>query len=248
MKKFVLSVTLAIVGSSFASAQYLCEKEGSVLSYKSSITVEGKNYDNSYTAKVVSVTKDNDGIVTSAIEETHKVPGSDFGEIKNNTSFTYNPATGLTVDHMLTAEEFRNMIVGIVSDAMSQMGQSLNESMLAELQKNITVKGDLFIDLPAQPDVNAKVPNRYIKAAVQGFSMTMNLWDFKYLGFEDVEVPAGKFEQCMKVSYVLKQSSPQGNDKTNIVTWYAKGVGPVKKTTTDNKGNLISEEILTGIK
>lgn len=247
-RKIVLAMTLALVGGLAASAQYMCEKEGTVLSYKSTAVVDGKTYDTGFTAKVTSVTKDDAGIVTSLIEETHKVPGNDFAEIKNNSSFTYNPSTELTVDHLLSADEFRRMILGITGEAMRQMGQTLTESMLAELEKAITVKGDLFIDLPAVPDAEAKVPNRSIKAAIEGFSMTMNLWNFKYLGFEDVEVPAGKYQGCMKVSYVLKQSSPQGNEKNNIVTWYAKGVGPVKKTTTDSKGNLVSEEILSEIK
>lgn len=248
MKKLALVAVLPLFGCLAADAQYMCEKEGAVLKYNGTTTIEGKTYDTGYSCKVLSVVKDGDAVVSSTVEETHKVPGNDFAEIKNNISYSYNPATGLTVEHLMTADEFRKLITNIVSEAMRQMGQTFNESMLVEIQKAITVKGDLSLDLPAEFDAEAKVPNRSIKASVQGMSMTMNLWNVKYLGFEDVEVPAGKYEKCLKLTYVLKQTSPQGSDKTTVEAWYAKGVGPVKKISADSKGNPVAEEVLAEIK
>ena len=80
-RKFILVLTVALAGGLAASAQYMCEKEGTVLSYKSTTVVDGKTYDTGFTAKVSAVTKDDAGVVTSLIEETHKVPGNDFAEI-----------------------------------------------------------------------------------------------------------------------------------------------------------------------
>ena len=53
----------------------------------------------------------------------------------------------------------------------------------------------------------------------------------KYMGFEDVTVPAGTFTNCMKtkiIASVIYAKSPESNAAMEMTTWSAKGIGEVK--------------------
>jgi len=49
------------------------------------------------------------------------------------------------------------------------------------------------------------------------------IFDGEVVGFEDIEVPAGKFH-CIKLHYHEKR----GEDVIDETAWYAEGVGQVK--------------------
>lgn len=149
---------------------------------------------------------------------------------------------------MMSGDDFKAQLLDMIKMSAEAAGQFVSDSDMAELKKSVRVSGDLSLPLPGDPDLlSQKVANQSIKVNIATQSMSMNLWEVKYLGYEDVEVPAGKFEQCLKVSYVIRQTSPEGNEKQYVTEWYAKEVGVVKSVNADKKGNVVAEQVLKSI-
>ena len=204
-KAIAALVVLMSMGATAASAQYMCSKQGTVFTYLEKV-LEGEQKGEIESVTTVISVSSADGIETSVLEEVQKI--SDFVELKTSNSYTYNPETGLTVYNMLEGEEYKKTIINMLVDAARATGTPVSDSNIAELDKSITTKGALVLDLPAEADPATKIPNKSLKLNMGPTQMSMNLWDTKYAGYEDVEVPAGKFENCLKVTYVLKTTSP----------------------------------------
>ena len=245
IKKAIAALAILMaMGTSAASAQYMCSKQGTVFTYLEKVLEGEDKGETESTATVVSVTTA-DGIETAVMEEVQKI--GDFTEIKTSNSCTYNPATGLTVYNMVPGEEYKKTIMNMLVEAARASGNNVSDSDIAELDKGITTKGDLVLDLPAEADPATKIPNKSLKLNMGPSQMSMNLWDAKYAGYETVEVPAGKFENCLKVTYVIKTTSPEATEKQYVTEWFAKGIGSVKQTVADKKGNVAKETVLKSI-
>lgn len=248
MKSIITLCAAVILGCGASMAQYMCRQQGTVLTYTEAATVEKETISEDFTATVISVETDDMGLLINRIEEVHKVPGNALAEVKNYNGFTFNPATSLTTYDMMSGDDFKAQLLDMIKMSAEAAGQFVSDSDMAELKKSVRVSGDLSLPLPGDPDLlSQKVANQSIKVNIATQSMSMNLWEVKYLGYEDVEVPAGKFEQCLKVSYVIRQTSPEGNEKQYVTEWYAKEVGVVKSVNADKKGNVVAEQVLKSI-
>lgn len=248
MKSIITLCAAVILGCGASMAQYMCRQQGAVLTYTETATVEKETISEDFTATVISVETDDMGLLINRIEEVHKVPGNALAEIKNYNGFTFNPATSLTTYDMMSGDDFKAHLLNMIKMSAEAAGQFVSDSDMAELKKSVRVSGDLSLPLPGDPDLlSQKVANQSIKVNIATQSMSMNLWEVKYLGYEDVEVPAGKFDQCLKVSYVIRQTSPEGNEKQYVTEWYAKEVGVVKSVNADKKGNVVAEQVLKSI-
>lgn len=245
--KVILTTALALMaGISTMSAQYLCTEQGTVFTYTETATNDGKTESADYKTTVESVTDDN-GTQSARMLSVRKVPGNDFAEIKSYSTYTYNPSTQLTVYIPMTADDFKNDFINTMVEMARSQGQNVTESDIAELDKAIRVKGELSLELPETPDTAAKIPNKSLKMSVATQTMSFNIWEAKYLGFETVTVPAGTYENCFKMSYVQKINTPEGVEKNYCTSWFAKGVGEVKTVEADKKGNVKSTTELKSI-
>lgn len=247
MKKIITLVASVVMGLVPMMAQYMPSKEGTVLTYTETSYVDGEQSAD-YKATVVAVTTAEDGVITVNLEEIHKIPGNDFADIKDYTSYTYNPADGLTTIVEATPESTADALVNMLVEGARSQGQNPSESDIAELRKMIKIKGELSLPLPATADPDAKVPNQTMTVSIATQTMKSSLWEIKYLGYEDVEVPAGKFENCLKVSYVSKQNNSEGVIKKYCTSWFAKNVGEIKSVAADKKGKIEGECVLKEIK
>ncbi len=244
--KTIAIAAIAFFAAASASAQYLCTTQGTVLTFSSTNVKESKTTDGVTTVSEVSTAAD--GVVTARYKTVEKVPGNDFAEITTYSTYTYNPADDKTVYTLMSGEDFKTFIVNMVVEGAEKEGQHIGDADKAELEKNISVKGDLTMELPATIVEGVKVPNRTIKVNVGPMTMSMSLWDVKYLGYENVDTPAGNYSDCLKVSFVMKNNSPAGSEKKYCTSWFAKGLGAVKTITTDKKGKVEEEEVLKSIK
>ncbi len=246
--KHIAVLCAALLATGVASAQYINMEPGTTLVYTESMATDKDPFTADFTSTVASAETGADGVITVTLNEVHKVPGNELGEIKANEYYTYNPADGLTVHYVLRADDYRDQMVEFMVETLKSQGQYPSESDIAELRKMIKVKGDLKMPLPAETPSEPKIANSSMKLTAGPTSVSMNLWEGKYLGKEGIETPAGKFDDCEKVSYTLKTTSPQGNERTLNTVWYAKGIGIVKQVATDKKGKEISSVVLKEIK
>ena len=243
--KITALAALCLFTAVSASAQYMCTKQGTVFTRKTTSTKENLTSDAVITVESVNTAAD--GVITARYRTVEKVPGNEFAQLTSFSTYTFNPADTLTVYTVMDGEDFKNLMVNMIVEAAASQGQAVSDADKAELEKNISVKGSLTMDLPATINPAAKVKNRNMKLNFGPTTSTMSLWDFKYIGYESVETPAGNFSDCLKVSYVMKTNSPEGTEKQYCTTWFAKGVGEVKTITTDKKGNVEEEQVLMSV-
>lgn len=245
MKKIFSYIAAAIVAISPATAQYMPTTVGTQMVFKATSYDDGEKT-MEIPATVISVDTAADGVITTKYELVQKV--DDFNDIKTYKTCTYNPATQITTDYVATPDETLDALVNMLIESAKSQGVYPTDDQIAELRKAIKIKGELKIELPADPDLEAKVANQNMKIFIEAQTISKGLWEFKYLGFETVEVPAGTYENCLKVSYISKETSPQATEKHYCTSWYAKGLGEIKSIIADKKGKVLVEEVLLSVK
>ncbi len=247
MKKLFTIALGVVFGAACASAQYFCTDQGKIMYYKSIDSKEKEPVETVIVATVVNVDKAADGQITSRLESKQSDANNPFIELKTYMNFSYDPTTDVTKVVVMSAEDFKNMLVSVIKESAQAAGMHRSEMELADLEKVMSTKGEISFELDPKAAADSKLANATLRLNAGQMNMTMNLWDGKFLGSETITTESGDFD-CLKISYVLRTSSPNGNEKRNMTDWYAKGVGLVRSVETDKKGNVISEDILRVIK
>lgn len=246
MRKALFTLLMMVCGMA-ASAQYFCTEQGKTFLYKVVDTKDKENPESVIKSTVISVDTSADGRITTHMEEIHTDPGNPLAEIKSYISYTYNPATDVTTEIAMTADDFKKMIVETIKQAAYANNQHISEMELNDLENAMSAKGNIEFAIDPKAEVGSKIPNSSLRLNAGQLTMTMNFWNGKFLGAETITTDAGTFD-CLKISYEMRSTSPEGAQKQNITAWYAKGVGEVKSVETDKKGNVISEQTLFVIK
>lgn len=228
-----------------ATAQYFSTTQGQVMIYKGTDMTD--QTETALKSTVVSVDKDADGIITARIEDLQSDPDNPLVEIKTYRSYIYNPATDITKVVVMSDEDFKAFVMSMIRQSAEAAGQHMSEMEYNDLEKNISSKGSLEFEIDPKMETGTKLPKSSLRLNAGMVSMRANLWDGKMLGTESVTVPAGTYD-CVKISYAMVMSTPNGNDKRNIIEWYAKDLGLVKSAETDKKGNVTSETVLLSVK
>lgn len=243
MKRIFTFAAFLIACMSATFAQYMPSEKGSVFTYESKNFEQDKT--ETYTATVDDVTTDASGVVTVSVIERHTVEGSFLGEVEQNSTYTYNPETGLTENVVMTAEEFKRQSMISIREMFAQMGQYPTDDDMAQVDKMFKPKGNITIPLPAKVTEGESFANSAIRANMMGQSMGMKLGKGSYVGYEDVEVSAGTYN-CLKLTYTITFIGEQVPDM-KVTAWYAPGVGLVKQLAADKKGKEISVDVLKSI-
>lgn len=245
MKKLFTIALAALIGASVASAQYFSTTKGCELIYKST-NLEDKS-ETQMKSTVLSVDKADNGVIKARTEDVQADASNPMIEIKTYREYSYDPATEVTTLTLMTADDFKDFVMTMIRQSAEAAGQHISEMELADLSKTISSKGVLEFPLDPKAAPDTKLPKSTLRLNAGMMTMRANLWEGKILGIENVEVPAGTYD-CIKVSYQMVMSGPNGNDKRFITDWYAKDLGLVKSQETDKKGNLKTEEVLVGIR
>lgn len=230
-----------------ASAQYTPTEVGTVLKYKS-VATEPENVTKNVTLTVDSVYAEGD-LTRVRILNHIEIPGSFKTEPEMYTFATYNPNNleAPTTQVLMDPDAFRQFMVSIITEGAAQEGQTISDSDMEEILKLIRPSGKLVLPLDPTAAVDSKIPNASLRISVQMMTVAMHISNGKYLGKESVTVPAGTFDDCIKVSYVFKQNAGPENSKEYITAWYAPGVGLVKEITANKKGAEIGKQELLSV-
>lgn len=246
MKKIFTLAFVALAALS-ASAQYICMKPGTVLTYDQTVTVEDKTNTLTATTTILEATTGDNGVVNVKSQIEVPIPGKDFGKFTENSYASYNPADSTTTIIVAGEEDSKASVINLIKTQFEAAGQVLSPSQLEELDKSIKVKGELKIDIKPNVAPGTTGPKQTLRISFGPETMTMNLWELKFEGVESVTVPAGTYD-CMKVTYVHRIKAGTNIEKKLESDWYAPGVGIVKNVTCDSKGKEVSSTVLTSIK
>ena len=243
MKRLSLLFAIACATCVSALAQYMPMQKGTVLVYESKNLSE--NTSETYSSTVTDVTTDDKGVIKVELLDKHNNPDSPFANLDSRNWFTFNPSDSLTVNTVMTSEQFKELMLASMREMFAQMGQFPTAQQFAEVERMVKPKGELKIPLPANVTEGQNFSNSSIRANIMGNATGMKINKGTYLGYEDIEVPAGTFH-CLKLTFNLSEIG-EGSDIRQTM-WFAKCVGVVKQTLADKKGSPISEDVLQDIK
>lgn len=242
MKRFFAIIPL--LAAFAAVAQYMPVKEGQVLKFDvmERADVKADFEKGTATVTVTSVETSDDGSSMTATVKEHKSISSEKSPEDTNSTYTFSPETKLTTYVMMTAEDFKATVMNVMREMAEQAGQYVSPQDMEEMSKMLKPKGNLEIPLTEAPEAEASFPTSSIRMSLPGQSAGVKAAKGKYLGMEELETSAGKFN-CLKLTYVL---APIGQGVDNYVTeWYATNLGLVKQVVADKKGNTLFEQTLT---
>lgn len=121
--------------------------------------------------------------------------------------------------------------------ALISMGQS---------DMDVTVTDPDLMRIPNKLAVGYLLPLGEMIVNMGGFRVKSTVTENEVVDREEIETPAGTFK-C----YVVKQTSSGRvmgiKSETTVKTWYARGIGAVKKETYSN-GDLFGSSVLTSLK
>lgn len=106
----------------------------------------------------------------------------------------------------------------------------------------ITQKGDPAI-LPAHVHPGDTLPEAHCVVKLMGFNVTVDVTERKVLRHEQITTPAGTFN-CMVVREHKVEDGPMHHNDLWSDTWYAPGVGYVRRDGYDKKMRMEYMEIL----
>lgn len=246
MKKYLLSALAVVMACMASSAQYFSTTVGQELTYNSTNS-EGK-VEKTAKSTVISVDTNADGVITMQEEAVVSEVENPLMKVKMHRGYTYDPTTGVNKVVLMTADDLKELMLSSIRQAAQDAGQYMSDSDFAELANAISAKGALETEFAPTMAPDTKLPKSSMRINAGMVSMRANLWDGKMLGIETVTVPAGTYEDCVKITYTTVMNSPEGNTKHVTEDWYAKGVGLVKSVEYDKKGNVSSVDELISIK
>lgn len=234
MKK-IFTLAFLAGGVMTASAQLIATTPGTVLTYECT----AKTDDGDKTFEEVSTLKDavkaDDGVVSYTFEDVAPTPGSLVGKTTTYSYYTFNPADNTTTVLLSGEEQTKAEFIEMVKQQAEAEGTILSDSQIDEIEKSIKVKGELKLSLNPATPAGTKAKNQSVRLHLGPTVITTNLWENVVVGQESVTVPAGTFD-CMKVTFLQRQSAGGEVSKSYYTQWYAEGIGAVRTEISEKKG------------
>ncbi len=244
--KLTLSAAACLL-SMAAWAQYCPTQAGTTLKY-SNIEELPEHVEQVITQTVDSIYTEGDRTVEIMTSKT-VIPGSlkTIPDQKIKVYYTAGNPDATTEYLLLGPDELRDLVVTQVREEVEASGQVLSQSDLDQVMANIRPTGKLLLTLDPTAAADAKIPNASLRMSIATMNFSFHISNGKVLGRESIEVPAGTFADCLKITYIMKQTNPMETVKFYVTEWYAPEVGLVKQEMKDKKGNIASVQTLTAV-
>lgn len=242
----IFTAAACVLVAAAAHAQYCPTQAGTVLRYTENTEIP------EHAVKTVTETVDSvyaDGGATIVrTTSVHDTAGSLTTEPDTRTIYSYTTAEAPTVVTIMTVDDFRDLIVNSIRSEAEAAGQYVSPQDLESLAAQIRPSGKLQLTLDPNAAEGAKIPNCTMRVSLGlGANMSLGISGGKVLGHEAVTVPAGTFDDCLKISYVFKQAFGSETVKMNATSWYAPGIGLVREEIKDKSGAVVSVQELQSV-
>lgn len=230
-----------------ASAQYCPTAVGTVLNYVETVS-QPESIVKNITLTADSIYTENGQTVVRLLDHTD-IRGSLKTEADSYVYAYYNAsdAQAPTQYILLNADQLKELMATSVREELASNGQNISESDMNEVLAMIRPSGKLALTLDPAAAPDTKIPNTSLRVNISTMSISMHISNGKVLGKESITVEAGTFDDCLKVSYVLKNNMPGESVKSYITDWYAPGIGLVRQEAMDKNGQVQYVEELKSV-
>lgn len=243
MKKILFLAAVCLCWMA-ATAQYVPTTVGSVAKF--SVVSTEADTEVTGTETITAVNTADNGEITVVIESVTEVAESQFGKISDRleSTATFNPSTGVTTITEMDAPSFKKYVTDMLIQMAESSGHIVSDSDKEELDKELNPRGSLFLEINPEAAAGTTQKDCTLSMNMGQGRMLIKWAKITFAGTEEVTVPAGTFT-CLKYTYTLTQIMGEAPTKKFVTAWFAKGIGCVKETTADKKGNVTAEQVLT---
>lgn len=230
MKKILFFAVLLLACSSI-KAQYFCTTEGTQLQYV--------NYDDA--GQSVS----NETMTVRNVVRHDNVTAQYISKIVNTNSKVSYTLFDWSYDGFQTLCR-EDLLYGpyIESDLDPAKYDSIARKVMEDERK---FKGDNSFIIKDDAKGGESMPDRSYSLIQNLLKNDVNISGAAYMGNETVSTTAGKFADCIKISYLKRTKIVLKSQTVRVTEWYAKGVGLVKSESFDTKGKSYGKTILVKI-
>jgi len=112
--------------------------------------------------------------------------------------------------------------------------------------KVLTLDPMWWVQYPANMQVGDSLPGYVMDRSYGSYSIVTKMVDRVVAGVDTVSTPAGNFE-CLKITYRIEATAPQGVFVTGYTDWVNKEVGLVKQESTTGSGRVENYFVLQSV-
>lgn len=236
MRIFLCVLALSVI-SHFASAQFCCTKEGTMLFYNKHDASKGVTSVDS--VKIIEVKNQSNALrvlyynFTPENQKTY----SEVSKCLDCELFVYHKSSKITDHYYMSEQLFKEAMIKQSNRRVSGKNSNQTKEKNTELDPIFKIKGDLKIPLSNKFTTGTPITDCQFNYKVGILNMKMGITKAKYLGIETIKTPAGTF-RCQKISYQSKAKVMLLSGKADLTEWYAEGIGLVKREERNTKGKL----------
>lgn len=114
------------------------------------------------------------------------------------------------------------------------------------VNNNIIELSPLWLEYPADMKIGDTLPGYAMSRKYGSYSVDTKLINRKVVSQDTITTPAGNFV-CLKITYKLVATAPQGVFSTGYTVWLNKNIGVVKQESTTGSGRLENYLILQSV-
>ncbi len=160
----------------------------------------------------------------------------------------YTTPDAPTIYEACSARQMKDLALNIVRPQL-EANHMYSDSLIKQVEQYLLIEGEAVLILDPKATLGDDIPESSIIVNMGPIRIVSKIADGSVLGTETVTVPAGTFENCLKVIY-NNVTSVMGEVSVKMATmaWYATGVGMVKSEIRSEEGTVISTTELKQIK
>ena len=222
------------------AAQYCCTEVGKVLYYTTVDKKEEKTLRDS--ALVRDVIRENERIVVDLRWYGDSYNSTQIMEGENKEVFIYRKKTGITDFIMLDAEVENTVVRLEYLSKYPEQDRVKAEKEYKEYSKYMYSEGRISIPIKGNAVMDEELPPCKYAQKIGFMSMSASLKG-KYIGKEKVRTPAGDFD-CIKIYTDSQVKFMLFSEKEYSMSWYAQGIGLVKKEIYTKRRKLLKSMTL----
>lgn len=147
----------------------------------------------------------------------------------------------LDMNALFEVDALAGLMESASEEAVKEASPEERAKAIEEMKSHIEVSGEIR-GIPRYPKTGP-LPDYEFRFKLSVLSMTVKGSQRKVSGKEKISTPAGVFD-CFILEETMTTKAFMKKEVEKTVSWYAYGIGLVKKSTYDKKGKLVSTTVL----
>lgn len=239
--KTILAVAL-LACSATASAQYIGTVPGTEYVYETTSILGSRQQ-----RQVISdVTIKGDTTIV-CLTSTIDVPQQGNLNIDVTSFVQFTTPEAPTRYEIFSAKQITEIALNVVRMQLEASNQ-YSDTLMKQIEQYLLPEGECVLVLDPRASIGDEIPSSAIVINFGLVQFSIGIVNASVLGCESVSVPAGTFDNCLKIIYNNITKVAGQSVKLTCISWFAPGVGQVKIESRSEEGTVVETSELISFK